>query len=279
MAEPPDRDPRLLEAIEACRPGSDDLEDPALAFLAEALAADPQLAELAERVARVDASVAQAFGDVPLPEGLGDRITARLAAATNGKQGAVAAPKPQGPPAEEPTAEQARPGARLRRRWILAGAAVAAVAASLIVAIVLPSEQPPELDPGSIVKGARECFLGERDAAAGQLLSQGNPPPAYPTDPSFSPQRFPQMRWRGIRGFLGRPGVAYDLGVPQTRATLYVVNCPTPIPGLPGAVPLAPRNTTGGVAVSAWQRGGRLYVLVVEDPQAYGLFPPRPTVA
>ena len=164
-------------------------------------------------------------------------------------------------------AEQARPGARLRRRWILAGAAVAAVAASVIVAIVLPSEQPPELDPGSIVKGAREFFRG--DDAAGQLLSQAKPPAAYPTDPSFSPRRFPQMRWRGIRGFLGRPGVAYDLGVPQTRATLYVVKCR--IEGTaPTSPPMRPSLTTAGRSVATWQSGGLVYVLVVQGgPRTY----------
>jgi hypothetical protein len=264
--------------MEACRPGSDDLEDPALASLAGALAADPELAELFERLGRVDSSLAEAFGDVPLPEGLADRITARLAAANNGQKAAVAGPKPQGLPAEEPRAQPTRPRSRLRRRWVVAGAVVAAVAASVIVAILLPSEQPPNLDPGSIVEEAREFFLDDRDATA-QLFSEGKPPDAYPTDPDFDQRQFPQIRWRAIHGFLGRKGVAYDLRDPRTRATLYVVSCPTAIPRLPNAVPRTPISTTGGRAVSAWQRGGLLYVLVIDDSRFYRSFLPSTTFA
>ena len=268
MAEPPNRDLRLLEAMEACRPGSDDVEDPALAFLAEQLASDPELAELFERLNRVDSGVAEAFGDVPLPEGLADRIVARLAAANNGKKAPVARPKPQGSTVQEPLDEAAKRPPRLRRRWVLAGAVAAAAAASVIVALVLPPGEPQDLDPQSVVDGAREFFQVDQDADA-QLVADVPPPEAYPTDPDFDVRRFRRLRWRSIRGFLGREGVAYDLGGPRTpRATLYVVQ--RNVPGLPPAVPPRPASTTGGLVISAWQRDHLLYVLVLEgEPGIY----------
>jgi hypothetical protein len=221
--------------------------------------------------------VAEAFRDVPLPEGLSDRIMARLAAATNGKKAAVADPKPQGPPIEEPTAEQSRPEARVRLKWVLAGAVSAAVAASLIVAIVLRSGQQQVADSQTVLDGAGEFFRSDREAKS-QLVSEAEPPEAYPTYRGFGVHRFPQIRWRNIRGFLGRSGVAYDLNAPRMPpATLYVVKCAKPIPGLPNAVPRAPMSTTGGQAVSAWQQGGLLYVLVIEDSRAYRSFLPRST--
>ena len=84
MSDQPIQDPRIREAMEACRPGSDDLEDPALVFLAEQLAADPKLGHVFERLQRLDGTVAEAFGDVPVPDGLADRITARLCHFANG---------------------------------------------------------------------------------------------------------------------------------------------------------------------------------------------------
>jgi negative regulator of sigma E activity len=276
MAEPPNRDPRLLEALEACRPGSDDLEDPAMALLAEQLAADPELAELAERLTRVDASVAEAFGDVPLPDGLAERITARLAAAGNGLKPPARGPKAQQTGVEAPSAEAAKRPTRLWPRWVLAGTVAAAVAATVIAAVVVPLRPPQDLDQQAVLDGAREFFMVDRDAEA-QPVAEVEPPDAYPTDPDFDVRRFPRIRWRSIRGFLGRQGVAYDLGAPRTpRATLYVVRCT--VPGLPSAAPPQPSSTTRGVAIGAWQRDNLLYVLVVEgEPGIYQRLLPAAT--
>ncbi len=279
MTEPPNRDPRLLEAMEACRPGSDDLEDPALAPLAEALAADPDLAELFERLRRVDSRVAEAFGDVPLPEGLADRITARLAAANNGQKPAGAAPQPDETGVDQPIAEAAKRPRRGWPGWVLAGT-VAAAAAAVIVAVILPRRALQDLDQQSVADGAIEFFDGDGDAE-GRLAAEAPPPDAYPTDRDFDVRRFPRIRWRSIRGFLGRKGVAYDLGAPRApRATLYVVQCTAAVPGLPNAVPRRPVSTTRGRSVGAWQKGGLLYVLVVEgDSRTYQWFLPSTTLA
>jgi len=78
MLDEPIRDPRLLQAMEACRPDSEDLADPELAFLADQLAADPGLRAQFDRLKAFDRAVAEAFADVPVPESLEQRILTRI---------------------------------------------------------------------------------------------------------------------------------------------------------------------------------------------------------
>ncbi|MCS7306552.1 MAG: hypothetical protein NZ602_15780 [Thermoguttaceae bacterium] len=77
MAGEPEKQ-RIYEAIEACRPGSQDLSDPGLAFLDRALAEQPGLAARYEWVQAVDRQVALIFTEVPVPEGLETRILETL---------------------------------------------------------------------------------------------------------------------------------------------------------------------------------------------------------
>jgi len=288
MPDKPIRDPRILEAIEACRPASEDLKDPALAFLATQLEVDPELRELFERCQRVDATLAEAFRDVPVPEGLADRITARLAAVRNGQgasgEGFPSVGHESAPPngraattaVPGPIAQVARTRRRVLRRWLLAGAGGMAVAASLLVALIVARQQPPALERAEVLDGAIEFFDSDWDQV-GQLAAESQPPRAYPAGPEFDVAKFPQIRWRLIADFLGCEGVAYDMARPGgARATLYVVKCT--VPNLPGGPPLTPLRTTGNRSVGAWQTGGLLYVLVVEGGnRTYQSFLPRPT--
>jgi hypothetical protein len=72
---------RIREAIEACRPESDDLNDPDLEFLAQHLADDPESAALYHRTQDLDARIASAFHQVDVPSGLEQRLLARLESA------------------------------------------------------------------------------------------------------------------------------------------------------------------------------------------------------
>ena len=58
MDNQPPIDPRLLEALEACRPGSDDLAQPEMAELAAALESSEELRALLDRVQKFDAAMA-----------------------------------------------------------------------------------------------------------------------------------------------------------------------------------------------------------------------------
>jgi len=279
MPDQPIEDPRIWELIEACRPASDDREDPLLRPLAERLAANPALADLVARLERLDARLAEAFRDVPVPEGLEARITTRLAAVRNGRTGAGEEQPASQAPAAEPVAEPAQPRRRLSRRWLLAGGAVVAVAASVVLAIVAPDENLPVLDRDEVLKAAKADFDGW--IAQGELPDGGQARPDYPLSGDVRPVAVPQVPWRSIDRFLGCRAVAYHLSLGQggaPRATLYVLRAD--VPGLGSLPPSKPASETGGRSVAAWQTDDFLYVLVVEGGRrAYQSFLVRPTVA
>ena len=265
MNDQPPEDPRFLEAIEVCRPGSDDLSDPELAFVAARMAADPALRAIYDRLQRLDAKVSDAFRDVPLPDGLAGRILDRLA---------VAAPDRATPDEDVPLVQapppsaSAKPQPRISRRWLLAGAGSLAAAAAVLVAVVL-FPQPTVHDKVEILDFAMDYFEADGPRRVeGDRVADVPPPDDYPISGVLQNS---QTRWRRVSDFLDRRGVAYDLARPGAAgATLYVVRCPAP--GLPAAPPLRP-SFTRNRSTAAWQQGALLYVLVVEGgPRRYQSF-------
>jgi hypothetical protein len=261
--------------MEACRPDGDDLAHPEMAPLAAQLAADPELETVFRRLQQADAPLGEAFGDVPVPDGLADRILARLA------EGRADSPSDARPRAADPEGagygsppEEVEPAGSLRRRWLLGGVGVGAVAASVAIAFIVFRPGAPDLTESYVYQQAMDSFEQDWDEP-GQLVREAVPPGAFPADPEFNELRFPESRWRWAK-FLNRKAVAYDLTPPGTRrATLYVVKCS--VSGVAGLPPARPSHTTGNRSVAAWQTGEMLYVLVVEGgPRTYqNLLPQR----
>lgn len=259
---------RILEGIDACRPGSDDVHDPDLAFLAGELAQDAQARSLYDRAQHVDAAIAAAFSDVPAPEGLEARILARLSAAR-------ADSLPSNDPQPASLATSAASGApiarRFSRRWFAVASAGMAVAATVAV-VVLNLPAGPEVNKDNVDDLVREFFKADQQLDADPLVDPA--PAGYSLSSAISVRG--NVRWRSISGLLGRRGVAYDLPLPgagrRARATLYVLPIPSTLTGLGGAPPRIP-STTEGVAIGAWQENGHLYVLAVSGGEKeYGLF-------
>lgn len=272
MESQPIRDERILEAIEACRPGSDDVAEPALSYLAAALAADPELENLYERLQQVDAMLAAGFRDVPVPEGLQQRLMERLAAAW--AQQVDSAEEEQVPEIAKATPATAVVSApkRVSRRWLLAGGGFAVgSAAALLVAVAIGLFDSDGYDQQKVLDEAIQ-FCKSETLLPGHPLAEKTPPEDYPLSRAVA--RVRGVQWRSIRNFLGCKGVAYDMWVGGTQATLYVVNQPVELPKRPL---LTPTRATGGYAASAWMEGGRLYVLVVRgNANAYsGFLAPR----
>ncbi len=71
----------IYEAMDACRPGRQDLADPGLAFLAQALVKEPGLGGRYRWSQAFDRQVAAAFADLQVPEGVEGRILEKLRAA------------------------------------------------------------------------------------------------------------------------------------------------------------------------------------------------------
>jgi len=257
MESQPIRDERILEALEVCRPQRDDLSDPAMADLAEQLDATPELKRFYDHLQRVDAELSIAFQDVPVPEGLAQRIIDRLAAA-RAEQAAArvlyeTSEAPATPPAAQPTHGS--------RRRLLAVAGLLSTTAALLVATLVYLHTRTTYDEPTVLRDAVDFFSREA-AQPGHLLSDRDPPEDHPI--SRDVRRLPGTRWREISGFLGCKGLAYDLpGHGDTvKATLYVVKLS--VKDLKHAAPPPlPQRNTGGYCSAAWQNGRLLYVLVV----------------
>ncbi len=271
------RQQRLIEAIEVCRSEGEWADELGGPSLADQLKQDPQLRTQYERLRKFDARLAGVFREVSVPEGLQQRVLARLAA-SQAEQPAdadqappsdvaplsdVALPSP--PPASLGTSEPATPATeyhpRHARRWAMAAISASLVAAAAMVWLGL--RQVPSLSPQMVVEEAMQFQL-EEPAGEGMLVAQVAPPRAFPFSEAVAQVR--QIRWREVAGFLGQKGVAYDLPGLRGSATLYVVE--ETVAGLPAMPQRRPMHQTGGWCVSAWQEDGLLYVLVVRGSRA-----------
>jgi hypothetical protein len=71
----------IQQAMDVCRPDSEDLQQPEMAALAEAIRSDPEVRRRYERSQRFDVAVTGMFRDVPVPEGLENRLLAAIESA------------------------------------------------------------------------------------------------------------------------------------------------------------------------------------------------------
>jgi hypothetical protein len=185
----------------------------------------------------VDACLTRAFRDVPVPDGLAERLLAGLAT-------------------KQP---------RRSRRWLLAAGGMLTAAATLLFALWLraPAESP--LSEDTVCAEAIRLFdVGFNQP--GSLLAKTPAPSSLP----FSQWVFcaPQASWRNLGDFLGGHGVVYELRGPGgTRAALYCV-ARNGISGFDTMPTSSPASSTAGCFASAWQEGGLLYVLVVQGDQS-----------
>ena len=199
----------------------------------------------------VDEKLAAALYDVPVPEGLADRLLASLAA-------------------ECRAVPRALPGRRLlrsvSRRRVCAGGVLTALAAGLLVAVWLGSRTTEALSESFVLDEAIRSF-GTSKGESGVFVAERPAPADYPISPAVL--RVRGTRWRNLEAFLGRCGVVYDMpSRVGTGAALYVIDAGS-IQGFGGTPVLRP-FTTAGCCASAWQEGGLLYVLVVQgDPATY----------
>ena len=191
----------------------------------------------------VDARLTKAFRDVPVPEGLAERLLDRLAAE--------------------------RPRSR-SRRWLLAGGGLLAAAAGLVLAVWLGGPRVECVSEESARNEAIQLF-GEGFKQPGHLLANEPAPAEYPFSPWVLSIR--GTSWRHLDDFLEHSGVVYELPGPGgTHAALYVVACEN-IEEIGTEPAMQHPFMTAGCCASAWQEGGLLYVLVVEgDASTYGRY-------
>ena len=188
----------------------------------------------------IDARLTAAFRDVPVPEGLAERLLERLAAE--------------------------RPRFLHSRRWLLAGGGLLTAAAAILLAVWLGTHRT---EPFSEEFARSEAIQSFRAGFAkpGELLVSTPAPAGHPL--SQWVVRLRGTTWHQLGEFLGHRCVVYDLPGPAgSRAALYVVD-QDGIDDLRATPELHP-FTTADCCASAWQEGGLLYVLVVQgDTSTY----------
>ena len=264
MAHDSNIDPRIVEAMEACRPGSQDVADPAMEALRQRMSDSPEVAKTYQRLQRLDQVLADAFRDVPVPAGLQERILARLAAC--GSPGVSAVDfrqEPAGVSGGGIAARRAWP-----RRWLIAAGGLAA-AAAVVLGVFLHFRHSDTIRRSDLLTSAIEHSINAPRDGGNPMAGPIQPPREFPFSQAlaaiFSPGEslFSGMRWRVVRSFLNRDAVAYDLVGPRgVSATVYVSTCS--VEGLSAEVPLRPMLSTGQSSASAWQEGDLVYVLVVD---------------
>lgn len=281
-------DKKIREALEASRPGSQDLRPAELADVGRALQNSAEAREFQQRVAEWDVAIRGSIDDVPVPAGLAERLLAQLQAADkeaankpappllagvavasqvaaeqisaqdSSLTNSVALPRPQNP---IPSGEEVS-----RRRWT---ATIGTAVAGSILAVLLGNW---------LIQGSELKFDELADQWREQLDDQWY-------DIARAPRGFsvPKVllvrptRWQVIRHESGREVVAYELVRDRAlSAMLYVTRMRGS--GVPTSPPVGPQLTVGNKAVAYWQSGGYVYVLVVPGSQGrYRVFVPRRT--
>jgi hypothetical protein len=233
-------DRRIVEAIDACRPGSNDLDAPELKELATRLGEDPRVAATFESLQRWDVTIGEAMDRVPVPKGLRESIAASLMAA-----------EPQSGEVVPTVPSQAPPSAR--RAWL--GLAVAASVATALASVWYWSRDVPVTAEDLWMRV--DAWRHQIDPSAWRSASSA--PEGYPASPRVLGRRF---GWQTV----GLGVVAYDLAGPDSLpAVLLVVRAR--IEGLPQRPPTS-ATWTQNRSMAAWQSGRLLYVLVVDGPPA-----------
>ncbi|HBO45569.1 MAG TPA: hypothetical protein DD670_16895 [Planctomycetaceae bacterium] len=279
MNERPELPREMIEPLEVCRAGGEAASDSASRRLAAFLAVQPEWAELHTRREQLDEVLGRAIRDVPVPEGLEERILDRLRAAASEQVGGVAM---ESAPTlgDERVAAPAAVGEVVkhrgtRRRLLLASAAM--VAASVLVVVIFHFWTPGGLTAAEVCDEALRRFAPASEDGHEPLSDDVLRRFPVASDVVLPPG----TRWRKLDGFLGHESVAYEMtGWRGNRATLFVVSCPRAIPDLVNRVPRRSTPATGGRAVGVWQVAGRVYVLVVEgnDRDYNALLRPRPAL-
>lgn len=253
---------KILEALDACRPASDDLhsaDHPELAEAAALVREDAAVQEALTRVQHFDQQIGQAMEDVDLPEGLAARVKARLAAvpAVVAIQATEVAPVE----AAEPVS-LSLPADSTRRVWMLRAAYAAAASVAVAVGVWQYT-------------ATREVQLSRGDfrALSKDLHTQALSAEDWQTDLAQAPADFPFPKdallanAKRFKTFPGdRHAVAYDVSFGNRKATLIVYRGTAP--ELDVVPPRTPSFDSQGVYQGLWRRNGLLFALVVEGSPA-----------
>jgi hypothetical protein len=261
-------DQEIQQAIDACRPGSDDLQQPEMAALAEAIRCDPDVRRRYECSQQFDALVRDPFRDVPVPDGLEERLLAAIGSSLD-----RTTVESQEPVALLPSEHHDRKAAEEAGRWprrkgrriwtVMAGSlmAAAALVGFLLLVPYFSGDEPLPDDrlPGEIMAWS--------DAVVRQGWNE-DLPMAQRLRPLDRAVRADPQRWCSIATAYDSQTVVYDVAPRGAdMALVFCMRCRVRDSVLPEMPPLNAFSATGGLTLGVWRRGDMVYVLVVRGGQ------------
>jgi hypothetical protein len=194
MAQRPSRRERICDALESCRPASDDLFSPELADVAKFIESNPRWEEIYERIQNIDMKISAAFHDVEIPADLEPNLLTSLANAANRREGEAAA---------EPTASQESHSLRsslsqkrtaVSRRWFFAASGILTAAAALFFVIFYGLNNVGDYSKQRVLTDALGFFAADIPVGQGRLLKDTPAPKKYPFSKAVG--AFRGIRWR-----------------------------------------------------------------------------------
>ena len=293
-------DPReLLLHIDACRPGSDDIQDADMASLAAAASRDPAAMSLYQRVQAADAKIAAALRHTAheVPEGLEARLLSAIAERAVSECAAPVASHPSKsaagtvvrasnrafgnvtPAAQKNAPSPSSPVGFSWRRALVGTSLVAAV----VVLAVYVMNLPRPITADEVVEEIRLVY----DQEVVQVRDWNNDPKSRPDADFAVPvydlddgEGFQAMSpWREFT-FWNSDAVAYNLygnldpveqqemerrivqGISPRRAVLFVID--RRVYGLPTSPPAVPQGQSFGPVIGVWRSESMIYALAIE---------------
>ena len=247
----------LRELMNCCRPDLSDLTEEEARALVAALEQDPVLRREWQAIQSWDVAIGRAFHDVPVPDGLADRLVAAVVARRNlPGEDAVSVP-----PADAGSAPQL--ARETRRHWLVwpTGLAAGLLVTSAIVMLALWLSRLGR-QPDGRTKWLRNPARGlsKLDPEAWQPT---DPPDAeFPLDPSV---RLTLWSWQPCTAHrrAGRPWYTAPFCHRTLRPPSLFVIRTRQGRQLPTIPPTVPDSTTGNICIGVWKNNGCVYVLVV----------------
>ncbi len=265
--------PTIHQKLDACRPSHDDHLSDEMADVAQELEANPELQRQFDHSQRLDTSIASAYAQVDVPEGLASQIMSRLeegprqAVDDTIQENSAADVQDEVPKAATPTPAQ-------RRGWLVASASALVAAALLVVAFAWLWE--PNVAP------TLQQLLAAAEQASDSLQDD-----AWKTDgePLHADNVLPKLRrgtkihgWQPVKTPFGK-AMAYNLT--RGNGNVSGVMLRIPIKELPTEVqtrfPQTPQSPSGRPAIGVC-RDERFVFILVTDRNAYKQFIPSGSI-
>lgn len=256
----------IKEAIDACRPGSDDVSLPEMSALAESLQDDDQVRGWYDRTQRSDLAIGGVFQDIPIPEGLSDRLVEAIQKVREepGEESSSFVDEAVAEQSDLNTAASVAIPAARRKRWKPLAVVGASLAVIILACFFLLRPDDREITIGKLHSEVSEWIV-EVAPSTDWNLDLGEVPAKYiPRDPALL--AIPQQ-WCFTETSHDRRTIVYGVSRPgekEVSAYVFCIHTKGRDITLPNVLPLAPQWTTGRVSIGAWQRNGMVYILAVQ---------------